>query len=173
MMLCLLYSSSAFVTGMRAANAVEFLHKFHYGFFGDGRFDISRSRKRSCAAPERKARTRSVGVAFVFAQIHIDTSRKLSAQNGIHHLKRKVIGIVTRHTDLSDADDRLRRAGFVNDVNSRFVESFCVGVLIGRNVSGFPIRQMLFRVSESEFSNPHRRRRSKPHYSDDNMFRKI
>ena len=64
-------------------------------------------------------RLRAVGVAVLFAQIHVDAAGEHAAENRVHDAHRHVIGAVARHAERCDAQLRLRRARAIDDDQPR------------------------------------------------------
>jgi hypothetical protein len=68
---------------------------------------------------ELEGRVRAVGKTFVLAQILVDAADELAAEDRVHCDERIVVGRISRHRDMPDAQLRLRRASARNDIQPR------------------------------------------------------
>ena len=91
--------------------------------------------------PEAEARPGPVGVALVLAEVQVDPAGELAAEDRVHDRQREVVGRVPGHADLADGQDRLRRAGLVDQVDRHRLRGRRLGGGPGDRRAGLPVLQ--------------------------------
>ena len=115
--------------------------------------------------PWRKAKLRAgaVGVSLVLAEVQVDPAGELAAQDRVHHRQREVVGRAPGDADLADGQDRLRRAGLVDQVDRhRLARSGGSGSATWRPAARLPALQGLLQDRRRSRRAWCRRRRSWP-----------
>lgn len=77
-------------------------------------------------ATNAPAGSRAAGVTFVLAQIHIDASRELSAEDGIHNLNWEKVRIITRYADPFGRDRNIALS-LLNLYSNKVFKKACCG----------------------------------------------
>ncbi len=100
-----------------ADDALQLFHELDQRRIGLRRNDRAARAKRARSFSVTEIRTDAVAVAFLLANVRIEPRLKLSAENRVQHLEREVVGRVPRRSGQADVDDRLRGAGFVDEID--------------------------------------------------------
>ncbi len=101
--------------GRVGADAVEFEHELFGGWGGDVGADLGSTVEGASGAVEEVARARAVGVAVLFAKVHVDAAGEESAEHIVHDEDRGIVRGCARNAEADGVESGLGRAGLVDD----------------------------------------------------------
>ena len=101
--------------GWLGADAVELEHELFGGGGGDVGADLGSAVEGASGAVEEEAGACAVGVAVLFAEVHVDAAGEEAAEDVVHDEDGGVVGRGAGNAEADGVESGLRGAGLVDD----------------------------------------------------------
>src|SRR6185369_13324618 len=118
-------------------NSLQLLHKLDQRSVSLGRKDRAARSKGARTFAVTEIRVDAVAVALLLANVCVEPRLKLTTENRVQHLQRKIVGRVARWTRQSNIKDSLCRARLIDEIDLRGLKLGQLRIIERRLVSAF------------------------------------